>query len=145
MQVDNLWFPIDFVIMDIKENKKVPLVFARKFMQTSWMTIKVDYKQMTMVLIGRKNSLQWSLVTSLPHQLSQLRNIYISNATCLNNINLGHSSGLPMPNYFLVTYINFTSMHGCVCQESLKWSHISYTITFINYKLFTLNIPLFFL
>ncbi|XP_019455124.1 PREDICTED: uncharacterized protein LOC109356251 [Lupinus angustifolius] len=42
VKVDVLVFPIDFVIMDIEEDKEVPLILGRPFMKTSRDIIDVD-------------------------------------------------------------------------------------------------------
>ncbi|XP_019431588.1 PREDICTED: uncharacterized protein LOC109338740 [Lupinus angustifolius] len=42
LKVDELVFPVDFVIMDIEEDKEVPLIFGRPFMKTARVIIDVD-------------------------------------------------------------------------------------------------------
>ncbi|XP_019430784.1 PREDICTED: uncharacterized protein LOC109338100 [Lupinus angustifolius] len=42
VKVDELAFPMDFVIMDIEEDKEVPIILARPFMKTTQVIIDVD-------------------------------------------------------------------------------------------------------
>ncbi|CAL0316919.1 unnamed protein product [Lupinus luteus] len=42
VKVDDLVFPVDFVIMDIEEDKEVPLILGRPFMKTARVVIDVD-------------------------------------------------------------------------------------------------------
>ncbi|XP_019455130.1 PREDICTED: uncharacterized protein LOC109356257 [Lupinus angustifolius] len=42
VKVDGLVFPVDFVIMDIEEDKEVPLILGRPFMKTARVIIDVD-------------------------------------------------------------------------------------------------------
>ncbi|XP_019457543.1 PREDICTED: uncharacterized protein LOC109357944 [Lupinus angustifolius] len=42
VKVDRLVFPVDFVIMDIEEDKEVPLILGRPFMKTARVIIDVD-------------------------------------------------------------------------------------------------------
>ncbi|CAL0334640.1 unnamed protein product [Lupinus luteus] len=42
VKVDGLVFPVDFVIMDIEEDKEVPLILGRPFMKTARVVIDVD-------------------------------------------------------------------------------------------------------
>ncbi|XP_068498131.1 uncharacterized protein [Phaseolus vulgaris] len=42
VQVDKFLFPVDFVVMDIEEDVKVPLILGRPFMKTAKVIIDVD-------------------------------------------------------------------------------------------------------
>jgi len=42
VKVDKFYFPIDFVIMDIKEDSEVPLILGRPFMKTTKVIIDID-------------------------------------------------------------------------------------------------------
>jgi len=40
--VDKFIFPVDFVIMDMKEDAEVPLILVRPFMKTATIIVDVD-------------------------------------------------------------------------------------------------------
>ncbi|XP_019455104.1 PREDICTED: uncharacterized protein LOC109356228 [Lupinus angustifolius] len=42
VKIDGLVFPVDFVIMDIEEDKEVPLILGRPFMKTARVIIDID-------------------------------------------------------------------------------------------------------
>jgi len=42
MKVDKFIFPVDFVIFDMKKDKKVPLILDRPFMKTAKVIVDVD-------------------------------------------------------------------------------------------------------
>jgi len=42
IKVDKFMFPVDFVILDMKENEEVPLILGRPFMKTAKVIIDVD-------------------------------------------------------------------------------------------------------
>jgi len=42
VKVDKFLFPVDFVVMDIEEDVKVPLILGRPFMKTAKVIIDVD-------------------------------------------------------------------------------------------------------
>jgi len=42
VKVDNILFPVDFVVMDIEEDAQVPLILGRPFMKTTKVIMDVD-------------------------------------------------------------------------------------------------------
>ena len=42
VKVDKFLFPVDFVVMDMEEDAKVPLILGRPFMKTAKVIIDVD-------------------------------------------------------------------------------------------------------
>ncbi|XP_068461880.1 uncharacterized protein [Phaseolus vulgaris] len=42
VKVDKFMFPVDFVVMDIKEDEEVPLILGRPFMKTARVIVDVD-------------------------------------------------------------------------------------------------------
>jgi len=42
VKVDKFMFPVDFVVIDIKEDEEVPLVLGRPFMKTARIIVDVD-------------------------------------------------------------------------------------------------------
>jgi len=42
VKVDKFTFPMDFVVMDMKEDEEVPLILGRRFMETARVIIDVD-------------------------------------------------------------------------------------------------------
>ena len=42
VKVDKLTFPVDFVVMDMKEDEEVPLILGRPFMKTARIIVDVD-------------------------------------------------------------------------------------------------------
>lgn len=39
--IDKLSFPIDFVILDVKEDAIIPLILGRPFTKTTWMLVYI--------------------------------------------------------------------------------------------------------
>jgi len=46
VKVDKFYLPVDFVIMDIKEDVEIPFILERPFMKTARVTIDVDEGKM---------------------------------------------------------------------------------------------------
>ena len=46
VKVDKFTFPVDFIMMDIEEDKEVPLILDRLFMKTSRIIIYVDKERL---------------------------------------------------------------------------------------------------
>ena len=46
MKVDKFRFPIDFVILDMKEDKEVPLILDRPFMKSVKVIVDVDKREL---------------------------------------------------------------------------------------------------
>jgi len=42
VKVDTFLYPVDFVVMDIKEDVEIPLILGRPFMKTAKVIIDVD-------------------------------------------------------------------------------------------------------
>ncbi|XP_058725862.1 uncharacterized protein LOC131597169 [Vicia villosa] len=42
VKVDKFLFPVDFVVVDMEEDRDVPLILGRPFMKTAWMMIDID-------------------------------------------------------------------------------------------------------
>ena len=42
VKVDKFTFPVDFVVMEMKEDKEVPLILGRPFMKTARIIVDVD-------------------------------------------------------------------------------------------------------
>jgi len=47
MFVGDVWFPSDFVILDMKEDVEAPLIFRRNFLITARATINVEFGKIT--------------------------------------------------------------------------------------------------
>jgi len=48
VKVDNLYFPVDFVIMDMEEDRKVPIILGRPFLVTSHALIDMARGKLTL-------------------------------------------------------------------------------------------------
>ena len=48
IKVDKFIFPVDFVVLDMEEDEKVPLILERPFLPTSWALINVESGEMTL-------------------------------------------------------------------------------------------------
>ena len=48
VKVDNLYFPVDFVIMDMEEDRKVPIILWRPFLATSHALIDMARGKLTL-------------------------------------------------------------------------------------------------
>jgi hypothetical protein len=48
IKVDNLYFPVDFVIMDMEEDRKVPIILGRSFLATSHALIDMAKGRLTL-------------------------------------------------------------------------------------------------
>ncbi|XP_021775703.1 uncharacterized protein LOC110739552 [Chenopodium quinoa] len=66
VKVGELVFPVDFVVMDMKEDYKIPIIFGRPFLATSQalidvpkgqVTIRAQYKQVMFKLFDEHNSI----------------------------------------------------------------------------------------
>jgi len=42
VKVDKFMFPVDFVVMDMKQDEEVPLILGKPFMKTARVIIDVD-------------------------------------------------------------------------------------------------------
>ena len=48
VKVDNLYFPVDFVVMDMEEDRKVPIILGRSFLATSHALIDMAKGKLTL-------------------------------------------------------------------------------------------------
>ena len=46
VKVDKFTFPVDFVVMDMKEDEEVPLILGRPFMKTPRIIVDVDKEEL---------------------------------------------------------------------------------------------------
>ena len=65
IKVGNFIFPVDFVVLDFKEDKKVPLILGMPFMYTSKAIIDV-YKG-TLTLIVDEESYKFNMYQGMKH------------------------------------------------------------------------------
>ncbi|XP_021724901.1 uncharacterized protein LOC110692209 [Chenopodium quinoa] len=54
VKVGELVFPVDFVVMDMKEDHKIPIIFGRPFLATSQALIDVPNKQVTIRALDKQ-------------------------------------------------------------------------------------------
>nr|GEU31227.1 reverse transcriptase domain-containing protein [Tanacetum cinerariifolium] len=50
VEVDKFTFPVDFIILEIEEDSKVPLILGRPFLHTADVVIRVKHKQLNLEL-----------------------------------------------------------------------------------------------
>ena len=48
IKVDKFIFPMDFVVLDMEEDQKVPLILGRQFLATSWALTNVESGELTL-------------------------------------------------------------------------------------------------
>ncbi|XP_016508153.1 uncharacterized protein LOC107825755 [Nicotiana tabacum] len=54
VRVDKFVFPVDFIVVDMEENKEVPLILGRPFLCTGWAILDINEGQL-MLRVGNEN------------------------------------------------------------------------------------------
>ncbi|XP_019414558.1 PREDICTED: uncharacterized protein LOC109326315 [Lupinus angustifolius] len=97
VKVDKLVFPVDFVIMDIKEDAEVPLILGRPFMKTVRVNIDVDDGKLK--VSGQDDEVNFNVFEAMhpPNDKQHCFRVDVGEELYMNDTHLHKSSLLEKP------------------------------------------------